>query len=522
MADHTTDVSKEAAEISSNDGGSESLPPTAASDKAAFLATFSRAEDKAIMKKVDRRFLLLVGILYMTKNIDYQNAANVKVLQVGQPSDVLRELNITPNAYNWVQSNYFIAYIIFEVPSNLLLKKFTPRLWQSRICLSWGIVLACHAAVQNKESLYTVRFLLGMMEAGMFPGLAAQLTSWYRSDEMGKPIMWMFGWQNLSGVVGSLLAYGISYMNGVCGMSAWRWAYLLEGIYTILLAGVIYVVLPDYPKSPRSSKWLTEREQDYLEARLSENAPRTDEAAFSKQEIFASLKDPRTYSFMTNQILVNLAGYGLQWYLPTITTNLGFAGLPRNQLLNIGPAGASVIAIMIAGWLLKQAYVTRPAFTQPINVTMVLSFILFFTVSAPGAIYVACIIGTMSYSVYFIPFWAWRSSTLAGATGTAFTLAFQSSIGQIGGVIGPQLFQSKFAHNGYKTPFAICAAATIVGWAANLVTWWLTRNVEWDVRRIRRLWIKAEKEGKVYGDDDVRFYQERDFYHGLRKDETKA
>ncbi|KAK6430040.1 hypothetical protein LTR95_013811 [Oleoguttula sp. CCFEE 5521] len=128
----------------------------------------------------------------------------------------------------------------------------------------------------------------------------------------------------------------------------------------------------------------------------------------------------------------------------------------------------------------------------------------------------------MSYSVYFIPFWAWRSSTLAGATGTAFTLAFQSSIGQIGGVIGPQLFQSKFAHNGYKTPFAICAAATIVGWAANLVTWWLTRNVEWDVRRIRRLRIKAEKEGKVYGEDDVRFYQERDFYHGLRKDEAKA
>lgn len=116
-----------------------------------------------------------------------------------------------------------ISYIVFEVPSNLLLKKMTPRLWQSRICLTWGIVLACHAAIQNKGSYYALRFLLGMMEAGMFPGLAAQLCSWYRSDEMGKPIMWMFGFQNCSGVVGSLLAYGISYMNGMCGMSAWRW-----------------------------------------------------------------------------------------------------------------------------------------------------------------------------------------------------------------------------------------------------------------------------------------------------------
>jgi MFS family permease len=88
---------------------------------------------------------------------------------------------------------------------------------------TWGIVLACHAAVQNKAGLYALRFLLGLCEAGMFPGIAAQLCGWYRSDEMGLPIMWMFGFQNTSGIVGSLLTYGISYMNGVRGLSAWRW-----------------------------------------------------------------------------------------------------------------------------------------------------------------------------------------------------------------------------------------------------------------------------------------------------------
>lgn len=103
------------------------------------------------------------------------------------------------------------------------MKKVLPRNWQTRIILSWGLVLACHAAVQNKEGLYAARWFLGMMEAGMFPGLAVQLCSWYRSDEMGKPIMYMFGFQNTSGIVGSLLAYGISYMNGVGGLSAWRW-----------------------------------------------------------------------------------------------------------------------------------------------------------------------------------------------------------------------------------------------------------------------------------------------------------
>ncbi|QRD83885.1 major facilitator superfamily domain-containing protein [Aspergillus flavus] len=418
-----------------------------------------------------------------------------------------------------------ISYIVFEVPSNLLLKRLTPRLWQSRIMLTWGIVLACHAAAKNKETLWAMRFLLGMCEAGMFPGIAAQLCGWYRSDEMGKPIMWMFGFQNTSGIVGSLIAYGISYMNGLCGMSAWRWVYLLEGLFTILFSGVIYLVLPDWPKSPRTRKWLSEREQDYVEARLSENAPKTADSDFSKEEVIASLKDPRTYAFMLSQVLVNFSGYALTWELPTITTSLGFAGLPRNQLLNIPPSAAAVLAIIFSGWFLKQAYITRPAYTMfCIMGPMLVVFILLTVLESRVGIYISCVLGNMFYSVYFIPFWAWRTSSLKGTTGAAFTLAFQSCVGQVGGVIGPQLFQSKFAYNGYKTPFGICAGVIGAACLANLWTWWLTRNVEWDVRRIRRLRIKEERQGRIYADDDVKVYQERQFYSGVAKkgSETNA
>ena len=109
---------------------------------------------------------------------------------------------------------------------------------------------------------------------------------------------------------------------------------------------------------------------------------------------------------MINQLMVNLAGYGLSWFLPTITTSLGFAKLPRNQLLNIPPAAASVFAIIFSGWFLKRGWLTRPAYTQPINAGMTICFILFFTISNRVGIYVACILGTMFYSVYFIPFWA--------------------------------------------------------------------------------------------------------------------
>jgi hypothetical protein len=182
-----------------------------------------------------------------------------------------------------------------------------------------------------------------------------------------------------------------------------------------------------------------------------------------------------------------------------------------------------VLAIIFAGWFMKRAYVTRPAFIMAICAGCLAFFIVLASTRDKYAVYVACVFGTMFYAVFFIPFWAWRSATLVGSTGTAFTLAFQSSVGQVGGVIGPQMFQSKYAYNGYKVPFAICSAAIGGGWLASALTWWLTRNVEWDVRRIRRLRIKAEREGKVFADDDVQVINERNFYgKGLKRDEEAA
>jgi len=116
-----------------------------------------------------------------------------------------------------------ISYIVFEAPSNLLLKRFGPHIWQARIFCTWGIVTACTATVQNRQGLYALRFLLGLFEAGMFPGIMTQLAGWYRTEEMGRPTMWYFAICQFSTIVGSLLCYGISYMDGVRGISAWRW-----------------------------------------------------------------------------------------------------------------------------------------------------------------------------------------------------------------------------------------------------------------------------------------------------------
>ncbi|KAH7122067.1 MFS transporter [Dactylonectria estremocensis] len=467
------------------------------------LSRFSTEDDHRIMRKVDWRFLPLMGFMYLIKHIDFSNAASIKVLQVGEPSNVLTELNMTADQYNWVQTSYYISYVLFEVPSNLVLKRFTPRKWQTRIFFTWGVVVACHAAIQNKGGFYALRFLLGAMEAGFFPGLAAQMCSWYRTDEYAKPIMWMFAFQNCSGIIGSLLVYGISYMDGVGGLSAWRWVFLLEGIVTILFSLVIYFVLPDYPKSPRSAKWLTSHEQEYLELRLTSNAPRTHDAVFDKAEIIASLKDPKLIAFTLSQFFLNIAGYGLSWQLPTITTLLGFAGLPRNQLLNIPPAAATVLGIIAAAWFLRRAYVVRPLFVQILNAATLIFFVILCLPVSNGAIYASCVLGMAFYFVLFVPFWAWRSASLVGTTGTAFTLAFQTSVAQVGGVIAPQIFPSKWAHNRYRNSFIICAVSITIAFISNSVLWFLTNDLEKDVMNVRRQRIKSEKKGHVYAGKDV-------------------
>ncbi|KAF4464301.1 high-affinity nicotinic acid transporter [Fusarium albosuccineum] len=270
--------------------------------RAAFT-TFSPEEAKAIMKKVDRRFFILIGFMFMVKN-------------VGKPSNIITELGMTLNSYNWVGS-------IYGVPN---------------VCLG------------------------SLFEAGMFPGVVTTLTYWYRTDEFGRPMMWFFGISNLSGIIGSLLCYGISYMDGSQGLSAWRWVYIIQGVLTILFAGIIFFVMPDFPKSPRSSSWLTKREREFIEARLPLNTPTTGDKNFDRKEVWHAFSSPVVWSFLLCQTFMNLSLYGFNWYLPTIITNFGFVGLPANQLLNIPPVIAGCLGIIFSAWFVGRGFFWRPLY----------------------------------------------------------------------------------------------------------------------------------------------------------------
>ncbi|KAK7734133.1 hypothetical protein SLS63_004418 [Diaporthe eres] len=422
-----------------------------------FLSGFTADDDRRIMRKVDLRFLPLVGFMYLVKQVDYTNAASIKVLQVGQSSNVLTELGMTADQYNWIQTVYFISYVIFEVPSNLVLKKVTPRKWQTRIFLSWGIVVACHAAVQNKEGFYALRFLLGMMEAGFFPGLAAQMCD-LAPERRVRPA------NNVDVCIPELLRYH--------RVAAHVW-YIVYG----WSAGVKRV------------------EMEYLKLRLPKNAPRTHDPVFSKDEILASIKDPKIIGFTLSQVQPLLAA-------PHDNDVPGLRRPPPQ------PAAVTVLGIIGAASFLRRAVIVRPLFIQLLTAGTLAFFIVLCLPVSRSATYAACVLGTAFYFTYFVPFWAWRSATLTGSTGTAFTLALQTSVAQVGGVIAPQVLPSKWAADGYKKSFIVCSACVAAAAASNAWLWYLTRASEKEVQRVRRLRIEAERAGRVWAGADVRISEE--------------
>lgn len=124
----------------------------------------SADEEKKLLRKIDWRLMLLCSIMSLLKNIDADNESNARVMNKGKPTNIMNQLGLTSNEYNLVITLYYIPHIVAEAPSNLLIKRLLPSRWQSRIMVTWGIALACHAAVTNEEGLYVARFFLGLFE----------------------------------------------------------------------------------------------------------------------------------------------------------------------------------------------------------------------------------------------------------------------------------------------------------------------------------------------------------------------
>lgn len=244
----------------------------------------------ADMRKIDIRLVPMLALLYLCAHIDRANIGNAKI------EGMVTDLNMSGVQYNTVLSIFFIPYVLLEVPSNVLLKKFKrPSTYLGILVVGWGVIMTCTGLVNNYSSLMAVRVLLGIFEAGFFPGAIYLCSYWYMPKDLALRISYFYCASALSGAFSGLLAAAIAKMDGIGGYEGWRWIFILEGLATVVLGVACFFFLIDTPAL--SKRWLEPDEIQYLELSMfiKQGGRVEHESAFKWRDLTMVLTNWRVY-----------------------------------------------------------------------------------------------------------------------------------------------------------------------------------------------------------------------------------
>lgn len=182
---------------------------------------FEGINERSLVRKLDRILLPALTLLYLLSFLDRSNVGNARI------EGLTTDINMTGDEYLTGLTLYFIGYVLFEIPCNLVLKIWTPQLWLPTITLAWGVVSTLMGIIQSKTGFWVVRFFLGVTESGLFPGIVFYLSMWYKRNERQFRVALFFSAASLAGAFGGILAFGIAKMKGVGGYDGWRWIFIL-------------------------------------------------------------------------------------------------------------------------------------------------------------------------------------------------------------------------------------------------------------------------------------------------------
>ncbi|KXS16089.1 MFS general substrate transporter [Gonapodya prolifera JEL478] len=430
--------------------------------KDGYVTRLSAAAQKAALWKIDLHVMPWSALLYLINYLDRTNMGAVKIANndATPKADPLTQLGLSDTDWQLAISVFFIGYVLFELPSNLVIKKFGPARWISRIMVTWGVCAMCMGFCNNLAGLAVARFFLGVAEAGYFPGMMFYLSIWYSQREFGTRCSLFYCSANLAGAFGGLIAYGVSFMNGLGGYAGWRWIFILEGVPAIICGVLTWWVLPGFP---HTVSWLSEEELEWIEHRRGSNAPSAKDKDFDKDEFVAVIKDPHAWLMSVMYFMCNLSGYAWVYWLPTIVRNLGFTSTTAT-LMTVPP--------YIVAWFVSLAVTWNSDRMQErvwhmicICLLLLVALILFVTIDpatprGPGVLYFGSFLASCGVFPFIPLVWAWRTGTTKGTTGGATATALMGAVGNIAGAVSTFIFRSDWAPR-YVPSFGICIAGTI-------------------------------------------------------------
>jgi MFS family permease len=376
---------------------------------------------ESALKKAAWRLVPLLTIGYLFSYLD-RNSIGFAGLTMN------KDLGLTNTQFGTAAAFFFLSYTLCEVPSNMALYTFGARRWIARIMITWGLISAAMALVQGAQSLYVMRFLLGVAEAGFFPGVAFYLACWFPREYRTRILAWFLAAIPLSSLVGAPISGLLLEMDGLLGLAGWQWMFILVSLPATLLGLVVLTMLPD---RPQDASWLTREEIDAIAAM---HAAETHDRP--KSSLWGALGDRRVMLLAIVQFGFTLGSYGVGIWLPLI--------FKEYQLSNvaIGFLVAVPYVFATAGMLLWARHVDRTG--KKIG-NMTIALVLGVAGLAGYLLSGSLIFSLIDLTLALVGitaargiFWAIPPRMLTGA-GAAAGIAFINSIGTFGGFVGPYM-----------------------------------------------------------------------------------
>ncbi|KAK9722825.1 hypothetical protein K7432_002364 [Basidiobolus ranarum] len=390
--------------------------------------------ERKIVRKYDIRILPLILILYTLSILDRINLGNARLYNLE------KDLDLKSGQFGWCLSVFFFGYIIFEIPSNNFLKRARPSRWISRIMISWGIISSCGAAVHNFAGLMSVRFFLGIAEAGFFPGVIYYFSFWYTRKEQATRIGFLFATSLLASGFSGILAYAISHMHNNLGLSAWQWIFLIEGIPSIFFGILTFFLLPDFPQT---ATWLTEEERAVAVKRLELEGTIATDTKFERSQFLAAFTDVNVILYQILYFTVLTPSVTLSMLLPTIISSLGFTNVTA-QLLSTPPYVVAFFSTLIITWH-SDRVMQRGIYIIICAIGCIIGFILLIKLNGAWVLYGCLVFIAICLYVCMPLCFAWISNNTRGSTKVATGTALVSAFGNIGGAVGGQFFRAEEA-----------------------------------------------------------------------------
>ncbi|KAF4464139.1 tartrate transporter [Fusarium albosuccineum] len=409
---------------------------------------FDPVLQKSLIRKQDSRIIPLAAGIYLLCYLDRSNIGNAKVLNHSTGHHLLSETGMSNFEYIIALMVFLIAYALFEVPSNYFLKRMKPSRWIAFLMFSWGTITMCLGAANSYASVTVLRFLLGVFEAGLFPGLVYYLTFWYKPEERSLRVATILASATLAGAFGGAIAYGVGHMNQVSGLAGWRWLFILEGAPSVLSSALVWFCLPDYPET---AKWLSLDEKDLAAHRLAEQGSHGSSKSMTWEDAKATLLEWRLWCHYLIYFGISAPFSSLSLFTPSITAGLGFADL-RAQLMTVPPYAVAYVVTLLVSWSADR-YNARALHSAVFSLIGAIGFIA--SAVLPADSYsprYGCLIVAASGAFACIPpLLGWLSSNLHSTAAIGLAIALNVSMGAPGQIVGVWIYKANEATKGYPT-----------------------------------------------------------------------